>query len=108
MVVSAGLGAVAADHPYHKSSTKSYNGCDYFGEHDAVQVVSGDWVAGAGTSNEGGCAEVSVKLRVDGLDWYDWDASYAWANVQPAGWLMWSDHNANPLGPAGWIGFKMY
>lgn len=109
--IVAGMPAALASN-FHTSawySAQSSNGlaCKWQGHHE--WDYDGTWGAFYGwTQRSGDCAEVSVKLRVSGSDLWDWDENFA--SVITSGWnlvLNYSDHNADPVGPPVYVGFRL-
>jgi hypothetical protein len=102
--VATGVGVVAATSP-HNSTVHTDNGCSWDGYH---RYDSG--FATADTEKKSGnCVEVHVRLFVNGsLVSQDWDATKAVASI--TGWITfdYSDHNADPLGPPTYVGFRMW
>ncbi len=108
LLVTTALPASAS--PNHTSATYTNNGCSWSGYHDYDESGS-DSFAYASTSKRGGnCVEVSVRMRYNNTTTsYNYDDTFTW--LRHNGWSLdfkWSDHNADPLGPPPYVGFRMY
>lgn len=55
----------------------------------------------------GDCAEVHVRLRRNGVTTQDYSTYYAETWQTSGTGFQYSDHNVDPLGAEGWIGFRM-
>lgn len=107
LLVAMALPASAA--PNHTSATYTNNGCSWSGYHNYDEDGS-DSFAFASTSKRGGnCVEVSVRMKYGSTTTgYNYGSSYA--SLYHTGWSLdfqWSDHNADPLGPPPYVGFRM-
>lgn len=108
MMIWIPLSAGAADN--HTSAWVLNNGCKWRGHHNfgtpTTQIVTATTTEDAGQS----CAEVAVKVRWGAGDVWDWDAAFAEVRISYQGannLFVHSDHNADPVGPPPYVGFRM-
>jgi len=102
------LAAVPAIATSPNSGSATNNGCSWAGYHSYDEVDSG-FAYGYTDKTGGNCVEVNVKVRVNGSNTWDYDDDFA--SVYISGWGLdfnYSDHNADPLGPAPYVGFRLY
>lgn len=87
----------------HNSALHTNNGCSWDGYH-AYSSSS----ARADTEKKGGnCVEVHVRMSTSTGLTQDWDSTKAAVSVSSSLSFNYSDHNADPLGPPPYIGFRM-
>jgi len=102
-VALGSIGPASAASP-HYGFLATNNGCSWDGYHS----YSGS-SATADTEKKGGnCVEVHVVLSVSTTTLQDWDATKAVASASGTLSFNYSDHNADPLGPPGYVGYRLY
>jgi len=102
------LAAVPAMASSGHSASTTNNGCEWKGYHSYDEVDSG-FAYGYTDELSGTCVEVNVKVRVNSANTWDYGTSFA--SVYISGWDLnfnYSDHNADPLGPDPYVGFRLY
>lgn len=106
-VLAAGAAPIYASSP-HNSALYTNNGCSWDGYHKYTNSsTSGS--ATADTEKKGGnCVEVHVRMGYNGTTSQDWDATKAIVSFTGSTSFSYSDHNADPLGPPAYVGFRIY
>lgn len=92
----------------HSAQAGPNNGCTWKGYHSYDEVGDGFAYGYTDEVGDGDCVEVNVKVRVNGNNTWDYGAD--WASVYISGWGLdfnYSDHNADPLGPPPYVGFRL-
>lgn len=108
--LTLGLSTSALATSPHQSPYYVNNGCKWLGYHEysATRVVGITHEEIPDTSGFD-CAEVSVKIRVNGVDFWGYHLTYAVATVDGSGLVFThSDHNADPPGVPPYVGFRMF
>ena len=99
------LAGVANASSPHSSALKTNSGCSWDGYH---KYTNGSSITADTEKKSGNCVEVSVALkRVGGTAIWQYNATKAVASVTGAVTFEYSDHNADPLGTAPYVGFRM-